>query len=105
MMAPMIVRTWRGWTRPADAAAYEDYLMRTGFAEYTAIPGNKGAYFTRRDAGERTEFFLITLWESWEAVRAFAGDEPGRAVFYPEDDAFLVDKEVTVDHYDVFAST
>src|SRR5690606_30574023 len=48
----MIMRTWRGWTRAADAADYEKYLMRPGFAEYTATPGNRGAYFTRRDAGE-----------------------------------------------------
>jgi heme-degrading monooxygenase HmoA len=101
----MIVRTWRGWTRPEDAAAYETYLMRTGFPHYTSTPGNRGAYFTRRESGDRTEFFLITFWESWEAVRQFAGDDPGAAVFYPEDDAFLVDRELTVDHYEVFAAT
>lgn len=104
-MTPMIIRTWRGWTRAADAADYEAYLMRTGFAEYTATPGNRGAYFTRRDAGERTEFFLITMWDSWEAVKAFAGEDPSVAVFYPEDERFLVGKELTVDHYDLFAST
>ncbi|MDR8415163.1 hypothetical protein [Nonomuraea sp. 3-1Str] len=99
----MIVRTWRGWTRAQDASAYEDYLMRTGFPGYASTPGNRGAYFTRRDDGDRTEFFLISLWESWEAVRAFAGDAPETAVFYPEDDAYLVDRELTVEHYEVFA--
>ncbi len=79
--------------------------MRTGFAEYTATPGNRGAYFTRREAGDRTEFFLISLWESWEAVEAFAGTPVSTAVFYPEDDDYLVDKELTVDHYEVFART
>jgi Antibiotic biosynthesis monooxygenase. len=99
----MIVRTWRGWTRAADAAEYERYLLRTGFAEYRATPGNAGVYLTRRDQGDRVEFLLISLWESWDAVRAFAGDDPGQAVFYPEDDRFLVDRETTVEHYEVFA--
>ncbi|MFI6325919.1 antibiotic biosynthesis monooxygenase family protein [Nonomuraea sp. NPDC050556] len=100
----MIVRTWRGWTSAADATAYEAYLMRTGFAGYTSTPGNQGVRFTRRDDGDRTEFFLISFWESWEAIRAFAGDEPSQAVFYDEDDRFLVDRETTVEHYEVFAS-
>jgi len=101
----MIVRTWRGWTRAQDAPAYETYLMRTGFPGYTSTPGNQGAYFTRRDDGDRAEFFLISLWESWDAIKAFAGDDPGRAVFYPEDDAFLIDRERTVEHYEMFAGT
>ncbi|WP_219466974.1 hypothetical protein [Nonomuraea rhizosphaerae] len=100
----MIVRTWRGWTRTTDADAYAEYLLRTGFTGYTQTPGNKGAYFTKRDVEERTEFYLISLWESWEAIKAFAGDDPGVAVFYPEDDRYLVDRERTVEHYEVFAS-
>jgi hypothetical protein len=38
-----------------------------------------------------------------DAVRAFAGDDPERAVFYPEDDRFLVDRELTVSHYTIYA--
>ena len=36
-----------------------------------------------------------------EAVRAFAGPEPERARYYPEDDAFLLDKPEFVQHYEV----
>ena len=46
-------------------------------------------------------FLLVTLWESEEAIRRFAGDTPGRAVFYPEDDRFLVDRDEHVDHFEV----
>ncbi|MEO3872791.1 hypothetical protein ABGB18_28595 [Nonomuraea sp. B12E4] len=102
----MIVRTWRGWTRSSQTSDYEQYLLRTGFQGYIGTPGNLGAYFTRREAeGDRTEFFLITHWESWEAIKAFAGDDPTQAVFYPSDDEFLVDRETTVEHYEVFASS
>lgn len=98
----MIARTWRGWTAPEDADAYVDYLNRTGMLAYRATPGNRGAWILRRPVGERVEFVTLSFWDSMDAVRAFAGDEPERAVFYPEDDRFLVDREVTVDHFELF---
>ena len=97
----MIARTWRGATRVADADDYVNYLQRTGFAEYRGTPGNLGVLALRRLTGERAEFVLVTLWESEDAVRRFAGDDIGRTVFYPEDERYLVDREERVSHYDV----
>ena len=37
----------------------------------------------RRDVADRTEFVMFTLWESLDAVKAFAGDDYERAVYYP----------------------
>lgn len=97
----MIARTWRGATRAEDAAAYIEYLEKTGFHEYGATPGNRGVLALRRVEGDRAEFLLLTLWESEEAIRRFAGDDVTRAVFYPEDDRFLVERGERVDHFDV----
>jgi heme-degrading monooxygenase HmoA len=97
----MIARTWRGATRAEDADAYVEYLETTGFAEYRATEGNRGVLALRRVSGGRAEFLLLTLWESEEAVRRFAGNDIGRAVFYPEDERFLIDKDEHVDHYEV----
>ncbi len=97
----MIARTWRGWTRADEADAYVEYLQRTGIPEYRATEGNRAAYILRRNVGERTEFVTLTLWESLDAVRGFAGDDVERAVFYPEDDRFLVERETTVAHFEV----
>ncbi len=97
----MIARTWRGWTSTEDAEAYVGYLMKTGIAEYRQTPGNRAAYILRRDGDERTEFVTLTFWDSIDAVRGFAGEDVEQAVFYPEDDRFLVDRETTVVHYDV----
>jgi hypothetical protein len=36
-----------------------------------------------------------------DAVRAFAGDDPERACYYPEDHDFLLEFEPTVIHYEV----
>ena len=95
----MIARTWRGWTRRGDADAYLEYLRETGLAAYRATPGNRGAWALQRDDGERTEIVTLSFWESLDAVRAFAGDDIDRALFYPDDDRFLVDRELTVTHY------
>lgn len=97
----MIARTWRGWTTREDADSYLDYLHKTGLAAYQATPGNRGVYALRRITAERAEFLLVTLWDSTEAIRAFAGEDIEQAVFYPEDDRFLVEREVHVDHFDV----
>jgi len=97
----MIARIWRGWTRASDADEYAEYVLKTGGTEYRATPGNRGAYILRRQQGDRTEFLTVSFWESMEAVERFAGKIPERAVFYPEDDRFLVERERTVSHYDL----
>jgi heme-degrading monooxygenase HmoA len=97
----VIARTWAGTTRAADADAYLEYLHATGLAAYRATPGNRGALALRRIEGDRAEFLLLTLWDSEDAIRRFAGDDIGRAVFYPEDDRFLVARDEQVTHYEV----
>jgi len=97
----MIARSWAGATRAEDGDAYLEYLHRTGFAEYRATPGNRGVLALRRVAGDRAEFLLLTLWDSEEAIRRFAGDDIARAVFYPEDERYLVAREERVRHYEV----
>ena len=96
----MIVRIWRGWTRPEDAEAYVAYIEGTGLAAYRTTPGNQGAWILRRPDGERVEFLTLSFWDSLDAVREFAGDPVDQAVFYPEDDRFLVERETSVRHFE-----
>ena len=97
----MIARAWRGVTAAADADDYLQYLHATGFPEYRAAPGNRGVLALRSIEGDRVEFLLLTLWESREAIRDFAGDDPEQAVFYPEDDRFLLERGERVRHFEV----
>ena len=97
----MIARIWRGWTRAADADRYHQYLLETGVSEYRNTPGNLEVHVLRRIEGERAEFLIVTFWESMDGVRAFAGDQPERAVFYPEDEHYLVETDLEVRHYEV----
>ena len=96
----MIARSWRGAVRTEDAERYADYIRDTGLAAYASTPGNRGAWMLRRDLDDGlTEYLTFSLWDSMDAVRGFAGDDPDRAVFYPEDDAFLVERDTRVRHY------
>jgi heme-degrading monooxygenase HmoA len=97
----MIARIWRGVVRREDADAYGEYIGETGLAGYLATAGNRGAWLLRRDEGERTEFVAFTLWDSLEAIQGFAGDDPETAVYYPEDHRYLIERDLTVKHYDV----
>jgi heme-degrading monooxygenase HmoA len=55
-----------------------------------------------RDLGDgRTEVVTVSWWESRAAIEGFAGSDIDVAVFYPEDDRYLVDRETTVRHYEV----
>jgi len=49
----------------------------------------------------RTEIVTLSFWESKDAIRGFAGDDIEQAVFYPEDDRYLVERETTVSHFEV----
>src|SRR5688500_8309376 len=98
----MIARTWRGAVDASDADDYAAYMEHTGVAGYTATPGNRGVWMLRRPIdGGRVEFLMFSLWDSIEAVRAFAGEDSERAVFYAEDDRYLVERDETVTHYEV----
>ena len=97
----LVARTWRGAVRVSDADAYLGYLEKTGLTNYRDTPGNQGAMVFRRVLGSECEFLVVSLWESREAIKKFAGDDIARARFYPEDDRFLVNRDLTVNHYEV----
>jgi heme-degrading monooxygenase HmoA len=95
----VIARTWRGAVRAADADAYAAYIRATGLAAYAATPGNLGAWLMYRIVDDRAEVQTMSLWESMDAIHGFAGEDVGRAVFYPEDDRFLVDRDEVAHHW------
>lgn len=97
----MILRTWRGWTKLEDAEAYCRYIEGTGGKEYRNTPGNQGAWITWRPDGDRAEILTVSVWQSREAIKSFAGEDIEAAKFYAEDDHWLVDRERFVRHYQV----
>ena len=97
----MIARIWRGETPESKADQYFDYLMATGLKDYRETEGNQGTLVLRRVHDGHAEFVLFSLWESWDAIHQFAGDDIEKAVYYPEDPEYLLTLEPKVEHYEV----
>src|SRR5437660_8812381 len=99
----MIARVWQRSTPEEKADAYLDYLQRTGLKEYRATAGNLSAQIWRRVVEGRADFLTVTLWDSYDAIRRFAGDDIDKPVYYPEDGEYLIEFEPAVAHYEVVA--
>jgi heme-degrading monooxygenase HmoA len=80
----MIGRFWRGWTAPDRAAAYAALLRSEVLPGIHRVPGYQGGMLFRREVPEGVEFATLTLFETQEAVRAFAGERYELAVVPPE---------------------
>jgi heme-degrading monooxygenase HmoA len=102
----MIARLWHGWTAPADGDAYEALLRTTVLPGIQRVAGYEGAYVLRREAaqGAEVEFIVLTLFDSWDAVRAFAGPEYETAVISPEAHQLLSRFDTRAAHYQVKAA-
>ena len=101
----MIARHWRGWTEVRDADAYEDLLKQKVLAEWKKLEGYRGGYILRNDGPRETEFVVINLFDSIDAVKRFAGDDYATPVFEPEAKRLLSRIEPRAAHYDVRATT
>ena len=97
----MIVRIWRGQAETSRADAYHRHVTERVFPALTKISGHRGAYLLRRAVGERVEFLAVTLWDSLDTVRQFAGDNPDLAVVEPEAQAVLAEYDDFVRHFEL----
>ena len=98
----MIARIWHGvLKRKSEASEFADYVMQTGVKSVQVTQGNRGVYVLKRVDEERAEFFFISLWESFDAIRRFAGEDVEKAVYHSRDKDFLVELEPKVKHFEV----
>lgn len=93
----MIAGTWHGVT----AAEYLEDLGETGVPDHRESEGNRGVYVLRGIEGYRACFLAASFWGSIQEVEAFAGPDPGKARYYPEDERCRLEFEPAVKHYDV----
>ncbi len=99
----MIARIWHGVTPSEKSDEYLEYLNRTGVPDYRSTEGNRAVYVLRRIEEDLAHFLTLTLWDDVEDVKRFAGPDPNKAKYYPEDEEFLLGFEPTVEHYEVVA--
>jgi heme-degrading monooxygenase HmoA len=97
----MIARVWRGAATKENADAYRRHATQNVFPELAGIDGHRGAFLLARESSGEVEFIALTLWDSIEAVKRFAGANPDVAVVEPEAKAVLSNFDDFVRHYDV----
>jgi heme-degrading monooxygenase HmoA len=100
----MIARMWRGYTESEHAAAYESMLKPELLPGISKVPGYRGSYLLRREAGDEVEFITIILWDSIDAIRAVAGADYETAVIPDERRKYLSRYDAKAAHYEI-AST
>src|ERR1700682_4924369 len=86
---------------PAGGLTLRSYDSACLVADSFARPTNKVA--PRRASGSEVEFVVINLFDSLDAVRAFAGPEYEVAVFEPEARRLLSKAEPIAVHFEVRA--
>jgi heme-degrading monooxygenase HmoA len=100
----VILRKWTGRIRTAQQDEYVEYIAGTGLEDYAKTPGNLGFQMLLRELGDgETEVTTLSWWESMDSIRAFAGATPELARYYPEDDRYLVQRPLHVEHHKVVA--
>jgi heme-degrading monooxygenase HmoA len=97
----MIVRTWSARATQAGADTYSAYFENTLLPKLDQLPGFSRALLLARNDGGLVELTAHTIWESLDAIRAFAGDDITTAVVEPEARVVLHDSDPTVVHRDV----
>ncbi len=97
----MLVRMWKGRATPNGADDYVRHATGKVFPSLRNVDGFRGAYLLRRLVGNGIEFVVLTLWDSIDAVRRFAGERHERAVVEPEARAVLSSFDDTVTHFEV----
>jgi len=99
----MILRMWHGWTTPENADAYENLLKTQIFSGIAAkgVEGYRGIRLLRRTQGEEVEFITMMEFDSWEAVRQFAGEDYERAYVPSKAREVLARFDERSQHYEI----
>ena len=96
-----VARIWKGRTSAARADEYQRYLDATGISKILATRGNRGVTVMRRPDGETVEFTVLSVWDSLDAVKQYAGENYQKAVLLPRDREYLLEVEPNVVHAEI----
>jgi heme-degrading monooxygenase HmoA len=96
----VISRLWHGWTTLANADAYEELLRSEVLPGIHRVKGFKGAHLLRREDKNEVEFVTLTMFDSIEAVKEFAGEDYEVAVVPPEARKLLSRFDARSAHYE-----
>ncbi|WP_049572537.1 antibiotic biosynthesis monooxygenase family protein [Nonomuraea sp. SBT364] len=100
----MIARVWRATATEEGARGYAEHFTTSVLPELNGLDGFVTAFLLCRSLGDRTEIQVITHWDSYDEIRAFAGDDLGVAVVEPAARRVLTTYGTTVEHYEIVAT-
>jgi len=101
----MILRMWKGQSNSDNASKYIRHATQTVFPKLQNIDGYRGAYLLRLPLPGSVEFVVLSLWESMDAIKQFAGENADQAVVEPEAQSALSGFDEFVTHYEVVHAT
>jgi heme-degrading monooxygenase HmoA len=100
----VLARIWHGWTKPENADRYEKLLKEEIFPGIAdkRVAGYKGIQLFRRPIDDDEVEFITLMWfDSWDAVKRFAGEEYERAYVPPEAREVLARFDERSRHYEI----
>jgi heme-degrading monooxygenase HmoA len=97
----MIARHWRGLVKRDRADAYIEHLQSDTLPQLVQLAGFLDAKVLRRDLPQGVEFLVVTIWDSLDAIRAFAGRDVESAVVPPQARDMMIEYDRTSRHYEV----
>jgi len=97
----MIARMWRGVAIQERANDYVKHLQESVVPQLRKIDGFKGVYLLKRNSSEDVEFLVLTFWESMEAIRKFAGENPEVAVVAAAARTLFREYDAEVNHFEI----
>lgn len=98
----MIARTWHGYTTLEKADAYEAMLKPELLPGLSKMPGFIASYLLRRRSDDdEVEFITIIFWESYDALRAIAGENYETAIVPEKRRKYLKRYDGEALHYEV----
>lgn len=97
----MISRHWKGIAKPEETDNYIRHLRRDTFPQLRSIEGFIDATILKRPTDDGIEFLIVTVWESLDAIKQFAGEIPTVAVVPPNVQAMMIAFDSHVTHYEI----
>lgn len=100
----MISRHWTGVARRDAADRYVAHLENDTFPRLASLPGFVRATILRREVDAGTEFRIVSVWDSEQSIRAFAGADVEAAVVPDAVRAMMIDYDRRAIHYEILTT-
>lgn len=97
----MISRQWTGLCMPSFANDYIEHLKTETFPHLHTLNGFIRAEILKRGTAQGVEFLVITVWDSIDAIKLFAGPSPEVAVVPKAVKNMMIKYDFEVRHYEI----